>query len=571
MNSESVSKPRPAICNPQTIIYFVLLALVLLAALYLRLDNLGSVQRWTGDQSRDYETILRWKREGIKFLPLLGPYRMVGQDYALGPGWFFTIAPVLWLTDFNLSAGAAFMGVFAIVTLLMFWYWVRRSTGSPWAALAMAAVFAFAYNGINDERILWNPHVVPFGVAALLCLIDGIERRPVPCLALFMMLLGIMPQWHSTCIPVLLAAIPLVIAGALRARGNYRATPRRVWIGWGLTLLIFLAIIYVPPIYFELHTSRGNMRTYIQKTFIPSKIPLTDPLWMRLFTGADRLIQLAARQAFFPTLNGGQIQFVRVAGVAALLIFLFVYGRLWRREGLRRTPLGPAFLLLIVVGFWVIVVLKGPNLLDYFLYPALAPPIVLAGWTAGQLVGGRGQGTGGRGGRLLARGIGWGIILLGLTLTGLQLPQAMGIPKGRISYGFDFRDSRKIAQYIVDDAGGKPTSMLYLDSVDNSRSFMHVLMRILGLRTTNSNQRVSLRHPSPRENLGQQVYLIARGKLDKEPQIVGPGFALDPPVRVADAWIYRIPTGRLPGACKALWTEAKPPKWCVDVVTVDNK
>ena len=275
---------------------YALLAAILALALYLRLDNLGSVQRFWGDQSRDYLFIMKWKQDGV--WPMLGPFRMVGQDYAIGPGWFYTIAPALWLTNFNPIAGAATIAVVSVIAVFLYWWWIMQTTGSALAALATAAVFAFSPKWIANERQVWNPQMLPFAVAAMTCLIVGLERRPVSCLALFLMLVAILPHWHSTGIPVILAALIPAAWALWRGRARWREASLIRRIAWGVTLAAVLIALYLPPILYEMRPGRSNLRHYIQNTFLAAPHE-AQPLPARMADAAGHLVRLVSQQAFF--------------------------------------------------------------------------------------------------------------------------------------------------------------------------------------------------------------------------------------------------------------------------------
>lgn len=104
-------------------------AAILIAAFgfYLRVANLGAVQHFQGDQGRDYLEVMNWLKDGK--WPLLGPMRAVG-DYTIGPGWYYTLAPLLWITDFHPSAGAITTSAIGIAAAALSLTWVLAATGS---------------------------------------------------------------------------------------------------------------------------------------------------------------------------------------------------------------------------------------------------------------------------------------------------------------------------------------------------------------------------------------------------------------------------------------------------------
>ena len=111
--------------------------------------------------------------------------------------------------------------------------------------------------------------------------------------------------------------------------------------------------------------------------------------------------------------------------------------------------------------------------------------------------------------------------------------------------------------------------MLTTDAPGNSTAYMHVLMRAMGTRSANSLPGMSLRASSKRHTLGETLYLVGRGEppLSKSPEIVGPAFPLDKPVRVADAWVLRVPVASLPAPVKAVLLTCQGPKWILKLET----
>lgn len=539
---------------------YLILALILGLALYLRLDNLHNVQRWGGDQSYFYTIVMDWLHEGK--WPLLGVYRSLHGDRSLGPGFYYLLAPVMWLGRCHPASGAVVIALFSVFAIFLGWLWIHQTTGSAAAALATAAVFTLSEGWIATDRVLWNPNTIAYSVAALACLIEGMRRRPLPCLALFLMLAAIMPQWHTTGIPVLAAAVPAAWA-LWQGRAGLRAASRRAWLGWGAALLLVLIALYLPPVIYELKPGPSNMRHYIQNSFIPPPA-LQPPLASRLAEGSGRVVRMVTSQNFILHLRQAQEPFAQFAAAAGLVLFVVLGGLTWRRQG-RSAPPSLLFLACVLGGFWLIAIQGGKNSPQYYYLPMLGVPVLLAGWMTGWLLR-----------RETARpALKWGaqvggmlLLAAALTAAAVQIPNDLKVPQGKVSYGFFFRDTQKIVKYIKDDAKGRPFSMLTTDPPDTSPSYMHVLLRTMGVRTTNSMPGLSLRRPSMRFTLGEVLYVVGRGApMNNLPEIAGPVFALGKPVRVADAWILRIPVASLPAEAQAVGLTCKAPKWILKLET----
>ena len=536
---------------------YILLAVILLLGLYLRLSNLGTVQRFGGDQGKYYMEIMDWFQKGR--WPLLGPWRCVGGDRAIGPGWFYTIAPALALSGFHPVAGAATIAVVGMLAIFLSWFWVLRVTGSQAAALAVAAIFSFSYQWVAADRVLWNPHMLPFAVVALACLIEGIPRRPVPCLALILMLTAILPHWHTSGIPVIMAAFPFVILATIRARGSLKEASRRAVLLWGLALLALLVTLYLPPIIYEFGPYPSNLRHYLANSFIPTP-PSLDPIGVRAVGTTDRLIRCVMEKTFYSSsLTRGWPAWI--AASVLVLLFLATYGRTWFKSW-RTVELSPAYLVLLLGGFWLQLFLKGANVLDYFLQPVMTAPVLLAGWTAGRLLTDRDPRAVGS---PWARSGGALIIAAGLLLMAAQLPRAWAVPHGRVGYGQTYKNSREIARYIVADTGAKPFSLRLIDEYRHPTMHLQYLVRWLGHPA--ENPIINHLRPIPRKFLGDQLYVVVQGKLRKEPKFAGPTIPLDPPVKIKDSWIYRIPAARLPPNFQAVEIQVQDGRWIIKIIT----
>ena len=318
---------------------FTILGLILALGLFLRLDNLHNVQRWTGDQSYFYTMLMNWFHDGD--WPLLGVYRSIHGDRSLGPGFYYLLAPAMWLGRCGPSAGAVTIVFLSVGAIFLYWFWIRRTTGSALAALTTAALFACSESWVATDRVLWNPNTIPYSVAALACLIEGMRRRPVPCLALFLMLAAVMPQWHTTGIPVLAAAAFPAAWALWQGWAGLRAASRRAWLGWGAALAMVLVALYLPPIIYEFKPGvPSNLRHYIENSFLPAP-PQRPPLTERVAAASRRVVKMVVGQNFVSRLRPSREPAARLIAAAALLLFAAVGGGDLVAPGPRGAALGP--------------------------------------------------------------------------------------------------------------------------------------------------------------------------------------------------------------------------------------
>lgn len=524
----------------QNALYHAALGGLLLLALWLRLDNLGAVQNFNGDQGRDYLVIMNWAQRGE--WPLLGPDRAAIGDHALGPGWFYTVAPAMALSGFHPVAGAATVAALSVLGLFLMADWVRRATGSRASALTLAAVMGLAALWTDKSRTLWNPHVLPLGVAALAWLMQGIERRPVACLAGALGVLAILPQWHTTGLLVDAAAAPFLILAARASWPEARRAGRRSWALWGGALLVWTLLLYLPPLIHELKPGPGNLASYFMNAAIPAK-PADGGLGWRGVWAFDRLAGLTAYHAFL--INPAKWMEARVAlGGAVAAAFVAVYFGLLRRK---RMDYAAGYLALLGAGFWLVLLVKGESVQDYYLISVETGLTMLAGWTAGRLLTAPGR----AGARVRLRPLlGTAMLLGGGALCLAQAPQAWGIRGGAIHYGYSFKVAREVAGQVARDAGGRPYSVELAETY-NFPAHIFYLLRWMGRAPLNEDYYA---HAIERERMGERIFIIVGPGMAPAPALKG-GLeprALADMVMVRNVGIYRIDPAALPPGTRAL-------------------
>jgi hypothetical protein len=523
------------------------LALVVAIGLYLRLNGLTNVQHWGGDGARDYLVVMRWLKEGA--WPLVGPWRSMAGDFAIGPGWYYTLAPLLALTNFHPAAGAATNGLLGIAGIVLSFFWIRRAKGGAAAALIAAALLSFGFGWVETHRICWNPQPLFFAMAAGAFLLQRIPRAPLSSLALLLALAMILPQWHSLGLAVVAAgAIPL--GGSLwRARGKLAATRRRVWLLWGLLLAGWCALLYVPPAIWDAHHEKKNIDGYLTRTFFPPQMEsaagegdAAPAAPERIVAGTRFLLTwMLTRNLNWAEYRGPQWPWW--FGGLMLAVILMAGWRWWRRP-VPFEPWSPLFLVFLIGGFWLICIARGGELPTYYLEPAFAAPILLLAWLAGGML--RRPADGWR-----RAWVCWPPALLGLAALALlagnalwQLPAANAIHNGDVWHGFKMKGTVAIADWIRRDAGGGAISILTADDGNDAVGF-HVLLWRSSRRPLN---RGYWETELPRNRLGSALYLIGRDKWSHGTLRLEGGLRLvERATTKGDGKIWKIDAASLPG------------------------
>lgn len=518
--------------------YCLAMAALLVSGIYLRWAGLGRAQHFVGDQGRDYLEVMNWIWDG--HWPLVGPQRITG-DYTIGPGWYYTLAPALALTGFHPAAGAGWIGLLCMLGALIGGEWIRRATGSRLAALTVVAVYAWSMNWVFDGRMLWNPNVLPLGVMGLPLIIRGIGRKPAAGMALSLMLLAILPHWHTTGYMVVLAAAPLIVVAGIRARRAALALPWRTWALWGSGLGICIALLYGPPVIYELRPGPGNLKAYLTRTVIPSK-PDSKPAPERAMAAFERLALGTVKQALparaalknKPAVQG-------VAALIALLALVLIAVRM--RQG--AFECGAGYLMLLCLGYSALLTLKGQTVQDYFLTAFHPAALLLSGWVMGELL--RSE-KGPRAWRIVRRIAGGALATLFIALSIQQLPNAWAMRKPQPwQRGQTLADTLQVVDWIAQDAGKRPFSLWLLQEGGAYPAHHMALLRRRGLLALNT---ADYRHRGVRRrSMGEQVYLVDMTK--QGPAECPLSKMMDPPRRVGDICrIWTIQAARLDPAVR---------------------
>lgn len=148
---------------------FILLAIVILVASFMRLYRIGEYMTFLGDEGRDVIIVRRFLTEGDIFL--IGPGTSIGNMY-LGPMYYYMMAPALLLANFSPIGPSIMIALLGVLTTWFVWYvsreWFPAKKGKTnFSALGAAFLYAIAPTVVIYSRSSWNPNIMPF--FALLC------------------------------------------------------------------------------------------------------------------------------------------------------------------------------------------------------------------------------------------------------------------------------------------------------------------------------------------------------------------------------------------------------------------
>ncbi len=227
-------------------------ALLVVAAL-LRLPGLEARGAFDADQGRTMLTLEAWLRSGA--VPLLGPPASVG-GFHHGVLYYYMLAPAAAIGGLEPGAVVAVLALAGIATVALVWF-TARSIGGPVAGLVAGLFAAVSASEVARSTSLWNPNIVPAGVA--LAVAAGWAawqwRRPVWWLA---SAAGAAVALHGHLLSVVVVGPLAALAVADLARST--RTERRRTATWLAGAAAVVALTYLPLLVEELQTGFAEAR-----------------------------------------------------------------------------------------------------------------------------------------------------------------------------------------------------------------------------------------------------------------------------------------------------------------------
>lgn len=143
--------------NSSPVFWDWVLVALLAVSLFLRVFRLDSLTEFLGDQGRTMLILYDWMHRGV--FPLAGPTTLSGHH--LGPFFYYLLLPGYVFGSggpVGVSLWVALLGVFATYML----YKAVYSIYGRLPALAVSALYAVSPAIVTQDRIIWEPNLVPF-------------------------------------------------------------------------------------------------------------------------------------------------------------------------------------------------------------------------------------------------------------------------------------------------------------------------------------------------------------------------------------------------------------------------
>lgn len=232
-----ITKPRVS-----PLIIFVLIVLL---ALFLRLYRIGELTEFLGDQGRTGIHIYNaWK---VRQPPLVGPTVLTGEH--LGPAFYYLMAPAFVIGRFNPVWPAVATALFGVASVVLLWMLGERLFGWKMASVT-SLLYAVSPQIVRQERILWEPNLIPFFALLYVFSVCKIMKEgKLGYFALTGVSVGILIQLHYPN----LVFIPLTVLASIwmwfaRRLFNWRI---KFLVGAYIFGLLVFFVVLAPFLYYE--------------------------------------------------------------------------------------------------------------------------------------------------------------------------------------------------------------------------------------------------------------------------------------------------------------------------------
>ncbi|MEO8581432.1 MAG: glycosyltransferase family 39 protein [Patescibacteria group bacterium] len=191
--------------------YHLPFILLLVIALFLRLNNLSTLTTFGRDQGIDFSTV---KKMIVERKPTLIGIEVSIAQFHQGPVYLYMLVPLFLLLQFDPIAGAYTAVLISVITIALLYFFTKKFFGRK-TALISSALFAVSPEFVREGNTPLYQHFLPLfliiAIYVLLELFKTTERSKKHGLALFLgIIVGICLEIHFLAITFALAIFTLL-------------------------------------------------------------------------------------------------------------------------------------------------------------------------------------------------------------------------------------------------------------------------------------------------------------------------------------------------------------------------
>ncbi len=212
-------------------IYFCLMGLVIILALYFRFYNYTDRLSIHTDNGRDAQ-IAKFALDNL-IIPQIGPFSQA--PFFFGPWWYWFLA-LTYLLPLGVFSPWFVMSIMSLIFLILI-YVLARQIGDKWLAQLAFLIAAFSSSAISNYFNIWNPAIIPILVTFSLITFIKIVKDKVSNRTVFLLSFTIALSTTIHFQTFLLA--PMIILAIFNMKNKFRSALSAI-LGFTIPFLPFL-------------------------------------------------------------------------------------------------------------------------------------------------------------------------------------------------------------------------------------------------------------------------------------------------------------------------------------------
>jgi 4-amino-4-deoxy-L-arabinose transferase-like glycosyltransferase len=367
--------------------FWILFALVMLVAVFLRTYNFNDWLRFSHDQARDARIITDVLNNKAP-LPLLGP-KAGGTAFLLGPMYYY-FSIISGKIFGNYPDKFAYPSLFFSILAIPLLFLVMREYFNRKISIGLMAIMSVAYFFVVRSRFSSNPNLVPFFLLfyllALLRIMDEKNKNALLWSALAGIALGIGIQLHTMYLAIMPIVTVLVFANLLirKIPGTWKK----------LLLLVVMALIMnAAQIYSETTSNWQNAKNFMagfHEKSTKNKSVINSMRWVsacQIQANFHMLTSLQDNDTCDTILKAPSKKFAKnipfylkliLDALFSLIGYLFLISAFRKEDDVRKKNFLGLMLLLNLIAFGIFIIVAKFLVISYFVI-ILPIPFVLLG------------------------------------------------------------------------------------------------------------------------------------------------------------------------------------------------
>lgn len=216
--------------------YQILIVVILILAFFLRVDRLDELMVFYHDMGLFYLPAKEMFTNGI--IPLVGPETSHPWIHH-GPLWIYVLGFILWLFNFNPIVPAYFIAILGVLTILLFYYVLKKMFGVE-VAILTSILYATSPFMVINSRFAYHTSPIPILVILLFYFTYKLVKGSKWSLPVIAFLLGTLYNHEITTFVYFITVALILVYGFIKREKWFKSL-------LNLKILFASAIAFLVP------------------------------------------------------------------------------------------------------------------------------------------------------------------------------------------------------------------------------------------------------------------------------------------------------------------------------------